>query len=281
MHGIPAAWMPRVPMKRFHGHWTAGGHKANSTDVKAYHLLWEGEGKAVRGVDIAKNSGRLHDGYAAHTLNANTDAIGGSMCGMMGAVEVPFNPGTAPLTRAQWDAFVRDSAQVLDFYNIPIGKKTSLFHDEVPIHLGIPQRQKWDVSVLPFDMSVRGAVQIGDKWRDEMRAYTSGVTPFEPEPIPAGGIARVTTAGLNLRRGAGASFESRGELPAGTLLELVGGVSGDWIEVRTPAGFDGWVNRAFVQMVDGPPPVEPTRPDPRRETFARIRADLDALEASL
>ena len=166
MSSIPTSWLPLVPMKRYHGHWTAGAHRASPVDVKAYHLLWEGDGTVVRGVDIVKNSGRLKDGYAAHTLNANTDAIGGAMCGMTGAVENPFNPGSAPLTLVQWNSFVRGSAQVIDYYNIPIGLKTTLFHAEVGANLGIAQRGKWDVSVLPFDTSVKGAKNIGDTWRE-------------------------------------------------------------------------------------------------------------------
>lgn len=36
---IPAAWMPRVPVKRQTGHWTAGNHKASDTDKNAYNAL--------------------------------------------------------------------------------------------------------------------------------------------------------------------------------------------------------------------------------------------------
>ena len=56
MNVIPDAWLPAVPMKRVHGHWTAGGHEANETDRKAYHLLVEGDGKLVRG----SGRGRQH-----------------------------------------------------------------------------------------------------------------------------------------------------------------------------------------------------------------------------
>lgn len=291
MSSIPLSWLPKAQMFRFHGHWSAGGHKANSTDLQAYNFLWEGDGKAVRGVDVRKNevnpaTKRPYDGYAAHTLNANSGAIGGSMCGMMGATESPFRPGSAPLTLVQWNAFIRDGAQIIDHYGIPITKKTVLFHDEVPIHLGIAQRQKWDVSVLPFDMSVRGAVPIGDKMRDEMWSVLKGTTPKDPpvahEPIPAGGTARVTSnSNLNLRRGPGTSHESRGLLPPGTILQILGPIDGDWVEVRTPAGYDGWVNRTFITMVDGPAPVEPTKPDPRRELIQQMRKALDDIEANL
>lgn len=284
MSNIPSSWLTKVPMKRLHGHWTAGGNRANSTDVKAYHFLWEGDGKVVRGVDVAKNSGSLKDGYAAHTLNANSDAIGGSMCGMMGAVESPFNAGPAPLTLVQWNAFVRDTAQIIDFYGIPIGKKTTLFHAEVQANLGIKQRNKWDVVRLPFDPGVVGAAKVGDKWRDEMRAVLKGTTPTlplePPEPIPAGGTAVVVAkSGLHLRRGPSTDQESRGLLPNGTILEITGPTDTEWVEVKTPAGYDGWVKREFIKMVDGPAPVEATVPDPRRSVLEQMRKAIDEIES--
>ena len=280
MARIPASWMPRVPMRRIHGHWTAGGHRANSTDLRAYHFLWEGDGKPVRGVDVSLNSGSIKNGYAAHTLNANTDAIGVSMCGMMGAREAPFDAGPAPLTKVQWDAFVRGTAQLADFYAIPIGKKTTLFHAEVPIHLGIAQRNKWDVMRLPFDPAVSGAVRIGDRWRDEMLAVIGGTNPAPADPIPAGGTARVDALSLNFRRGPGTDHAITGQLPQGTILE-VGAVSDGWVQVTTPAGHVGWVSRQHITMIDGPAPVQPTTPDPRRLWLAKARADLDQLEATL
>ncbi|MCM0751496.1 hypothetical protein DEA98_09825 [Brucella pseudogrignonensis] len=94
---VSAQWMPAVSMKRIICHWTAGTNTANATDKKAYHLLIEGDGTVVRGnASIADNSGSLKDGYAAHTLNCNTDSIGVSMCAMAGAVESPFKPWRLP-----------------------------------------------------------------------------------------------------------------------------------------------------------------------------------------
>lgn len=276
---IPAAWMPRVPMKRLIGHWTAGNHTASSTDRKAYHVLFEGDGKVVRGVpSISANSGSLKNGYAAHTLNCNTDSIGASMCGMAGAVEVPFNPGRAPLTLTQWNAFVAGTAELADFYKIPIGHKTTLFHAEVQANLGITQRNKWDVIRLPFEPSVVGAKAVGDKWRREMAEYLAGgavTAPLDPVPAGAIAIAKITTPSSSTKDG-----EATGSIPAGTLVEVVT-PGADRVRVKTPAGFNVWVDRVALNLVDGPPVLEPTKPDPRRQMIADIRKQLDALEASL
>ena len=282
MSQISAEWLPRVPMRRLHGHWTAGPHRANQTDLRAYHLLWEGDGTPRRGVDIALNSGRLKPGYAAHTLSANTDAIGGSMCGMMGARENPFDAGSAPLTKVQWDAFVRDTAQVVDFYDIPIGRKTTLFHAEIEPALGIRQRNKWDVIRLPFDPDVRGARAVGDRWRDEMQAVLGGSMPQTDDPIPAGGSAEVTAEALNFRRGPSTQHDATGSLPRGTRVTVLGVTAeGDWAQVQTPAGHEGWVASRHLHMLDGPAPAEPTAPDPRRAWIDQARAQLDKLESQL
>jgi hypothetical protein len=41
------------------------------------------------------------------------------------------------------------------------------------------------------------------------------------------------------------------------------------------------VHGEHVEAIDGPPPMAPTTPDPRRAMLAQIRAALDEIEASL
>lgn len=275
---IPAAWMPRVPMKRLIGHWTAGNHKASDVDRKAYHVLFEGDGNVVRGApSISANSGSLKNGYAAHTLNCNTDSIGVSMCGMAGAVESPFNAGRAPLTLVQWKAFVAGTAEMVEFYGIPIGPKTTLFHAEVQANLGITQRNKWDVIRLAFDPSVVGAKAVGDKWRAEMAAHLAGkAVTAPPDPVPAGAIAVAKVAAPSSSTKTG---PITGSIPAGTMVEVLT-PGADRVRVKTPAGYSVWVGRAALDLIDGPPALEPTTPDPRRVMIAEIRSRLDALEAT-
>lgn len=76
-------------------------------------------------------------------------------------------------------------------------------------------------------------------------------TPPEPKEKPV--IERygtVTTDGLNFRRGPGVSNESTGTLPKGTevtILDSARNGSIEWLKVRTPAGYVGWVSGKFVQ----------------------------------
>lgn len=285
---LTAAWLPRVSMSAIVEHWTAGGHKANATDKRSYHLLTEGDGNLVRGVDISLNSGGIKTGYAAHTRGANTNRIGHSMCGMMGAVENPFQPGPAPLTLVQWNRHVLAGADLAEFYKIGVARDKLLFHAEVQPTLGIAQNGKWDVVRLPFDASVRGAHAIGDRFRDEVLSALRGNGPAEPlpnpEPLPGlieGATGRVTAnSNLNFRRGPGTTHENIGSLPPGTLITVLA-AEGDWLRVRTPAGYEGWVHGGYVQLIDTARPPDPTVPDPLHAEFAAIRARLDDLEADM
>jgi N-acetyl-anhydromuramyl-L-alanine amidase AmpD len=164
---IPDEWMPSAAMERVILHWTAGRHTASPLDRAHYHVLIEGDGKAVRGVpSIAANAAGATAGpRASHTLNCNTGSIGVSLCAMGGAVEFPFRAGPWPLTETQWLAGTVIVAQLCDRYRIPVTPQTVLSHAEVQGALGITQRGKWDVTRLPWDASIIGARACGDAFR--------------------------------------------------------------------------------------------------------------------
>jgi N-acetyl-anhydromuramyl-L-alanine amidase AmpD len=168
---VPADWMPWAQMLRIVFHWTAGGNKASATDREHYHILVEGDGKLVRGVpSIDKNSAPVKPGYAAHTLNLNSNSIGVSLCGMVGAKESPFDPGKSPITRTQWDALSTVLADLCRRYSIPVTRATVLSHAEVQPTLGVTQRGKWDIARLPWDDQARGALVIGNMMRAAVAA---------------------------------------------------------------------------------------------------------------
>jgi len=168
---VPLDWMPWAAMTRIIFHWTAGQYAASKDDRKHYHILVEGDGKLVRGIPtIDLNDAPIKPGYAVHTLNCNGDAIGTSMCGMAGAVESPLAVGKAPLTEEQWNRLVSVHVALCRRYTINVSRKSLLSHAEVQETLGIKQRGKWDVAVLPFDRSIKGARAIGDRMRAEVAA---------------------------------------------------------------------------------------------------------------
>lgn len=168
---VPAAWMPRAAMKRVHLHWTAGAYAANGLDQNAYHLLVDGTVKLVRGKwPISANVSCPKGAYAAHTLNANSGAIGISICCMGGAGVTMANHGAYPMKREQWELAVRAIADLCRFYAIPVTDKTVLTHAEVQSNLGIQQKGKWDIATLSFDRSFNTARKVGDRLRHEVAA---------------------------------------------------------------------------------------------------------------
>jgi hypothetical protein len=148
-------------VQRVHLHWTAGHHKANSTDLRAYHGLYEGDGKCIKAADPWVQR--------SHTLNANSGAVGLSMCCMAGANERPFRWGRAPMTAAQLSAMCRDAASLCIAYDIPVTRWSVLTHAEVQPTFGIVQRWKWDIAVITGMIAPGDPIEVGDKIRDMIR----------------------------------------------------------------------------------------------------------------
>lgn len=160
---IPKTWMPDCKARRIICHWTAGGYLSTAHDRASYHVLIEGSGNHVRGVNIAYNCPIVRGRYAAHTLNANNYAIGVAVCAMAGAKQSPFSAGRYPMTRGQWNALIIACADLCRRYDIPVTPRTVLGHGEVQQTLGIKQRGKWEF-VLPWEPEW-SVLQTGDELR--------------------------------------------------------------------------------------------------------------------
>lgn len=275
MNPIPASWLTKVPMQRIHWHWTAGAYTPNSHDLKAYHFVIDGDGRWHRGVDVAKNSGGIKPGYAAHTLNANSGAIGVSMACMGGAVESPFNPGKWPMKSVQLDSLIAGTAQLCEAYDIDVGRRTTLSHAEIQPTLGIKQRQKWDFTRLAFAPELKGAIAIGDMIRARVSETIRGFTLLPEDVLPAGATLRATRPISDPRITKDGSVS--GSIPAGTTLTLVDD-EGDWLFISTPAGYKRWVRRAQVELVDGPPALEPTKPDRMSRFLDELKQLIESYE---
>lgn len=168
---VPADWMPPARIERIIFHWTGGAHRASGLDRSHYHVLIEVDAKLVRGIpSIAANGIGGTGPRASHTLNCNTGSIGVSLCCMSGAIESPFKAGSAPMSAVQWKTLADVLADLCRRYGIPVTPKTVLSHAEVQSNLGIKQRGKWDVSRLPFDLSIVGAKACGDAMRAMVEA---------------------------------------------------------------------------------------------------------------
>jgi hypothetical protein len=171
-------------MKLIIMHWSAGGHKASALDRKHYHFIVEGDGTVVAGDKPPEaNLSTKDDDYAAHTLGANTGAIGVAVAAMAGAVERPFNAGRAPITPAQVDALAELCRDLCKRYNIPVTRETVLSHAEVQPTLGIKQKGKWDIAWLPGMERPGDPVQVGDTLRNMIRLAPAAPAPLSPKPV--------------------------------------------------------------------------------------------------
>ena len=174
-----------MAMKRVILHWSAGGHKANATDKKHYHVIIEGDGKVVRGDHTISDNESTATPYAAHTRGLNTGSIGIAVAAMRGAKERPFSAGPSPITSVQVNALVDQTASLCRQHGIPVTRQTVLTHAEVERTLGVKQRNKWDIMWLPGMTSTGDAIEIGDKLRDRIQnALTPPTSPRAPITAP-------------------------------------------------------------------------------------------------
>lgn len=161
-------------------HWTAGGPTPTSLDLTHYHALIDYTGRVHRGqysVDDNVDTGdRI---YAAHTLHANTRAAAIALCGMRGASEATQDWGASPITEAQFEKAAELAAEWLWLAGLPCAPHTALSHAEVEQTLGIKQRGKWDIAVLPWRGDIRGARAVGDYWRSLIQAHLDRMAPVE------------------------------------------------------------------------------------------------------
>lgn len=177
-------------MDRIVWHWSAGGHKANATDKKHYHIIIEGDGKIVRGDHAISDNESTATPYAAHTRGLNTGSIGVALAGMRQARERPFSAGPSPLTEAQIEVLVDQTASLCRQYNIPVTRQTVLSHAEVEPTLGVKQRNKWDITWLPGMAKVGDPVAIGDALRAKVEAKLRAT---RRPPAPMTELRKATT----------------------------------------------------------------------------------------
>ena len=153
--------LDNASMKRIILHWSAGTNAVNSVDKQHYHIIIDGDGVIHKGNYSIKDNESTKDGkYAAHTLGTNTGSIGVSLAGMLGATEK--DAGKYPINKKQVETLISILKILVKHYKITVSDKTVLSHAEVEKNLGILQRGKIDICMLPFDMTYNTPKKVGD-----------------------------------------------------------------------------------------------------------------------
>lgn len=154
--------MPKL--NRVVAHWSVTNYKADSVSRQHYHFIYEGDGKEIVGFHTPEANENIADGiYARHTKGTNQGAIGVACAAMLGAVS-ETKPGSFPIKAVQFEAMCKGIARLCKRYGIKVSPRSVLSHAEVETTLGIKQRGKWDIAVLPF-AKLRGAKACGDYMR--------------------------------------------------------------------------------------------------------------------
>lgn len=171
-------------------HWTAGTNKVSELDRQHYHYIIGGDCTATPGEHVPADNLSISDGdYAAHVLNCNTANIGVAIAGMAGAIESPLSVGDYPITEGQFKAAVVKIAALAKQYSIPVTDTRILTHAEIEPNLQIKQKGKWDITVLPWDYTIRGHRAVGDYLRAKVAAELGSAvlatteTPATTSPV--------------------------------------------------------------------------------------------------
>lgn len=161
---------------RIHWHWTGGTYEVTGFEKSHYHGVYDYLG----GKHYTEHDPTDQADYSyskgigcSHTLNANKGALGLSIDCMGGATEngrVADCNGYPP-TWEGIDAMLEDTAMYCKIFDIPISRWTTLTHAEVQPTLGIRQKWKWDIRVLPDSDKLLDPIKAGDILRERCKWF--------------------------------------------------------------------------------------------------------------
>ncbi len=161
---------------RVHWHWTASTYAVNWDVVKHYNGVFDKYGNKHDGGAPAQQQAAYIPSRVgvSHTYRANTHAVGLSVAAMAGAKVTSWSQGTVeqgkyPMTWEGIDAMLEETADLCREYDIRPSPWTTITHAEVQTNIGIKQRGKWDIRVLPDNpRKLLGETEAGNILRKRM-----------------------------------------------------------------------------------------------------------------
>ena len=165
-HDFHSSGLHRVIM-----HWTARAEGIIALERRHYHVIIGQDARAYIGDNPPEANADTRGVYTPHTRALNTGSIGVALDGMAGALERPFDPGSAPITWPMVGEMCRQVAALCETYDIPVSRWTVLTHAEVEPTLGVRQRFKWDINWLPGRPRPVDSVEAGDELRLMISKY--------------------------------------------------------------------------------------------------------------
>jgi hypothetical protein len=159
---------------RIHWHWTVSGYSVTPQTVKHYNGVFDCEGNEYDGGSPPQHQANY--GYnmgVSHTLNANTGSVGLAVACLAGVKpdwgSMTVKQGKYPITWNSLDSMLEKTMELCKLYNIYPSPWTTLTHAEIQPNLGIRQRGKWDIQILPDEPTkIISAIDAGNKLRKRM-----------------------------------------------------------------------------------------------------------------
>lgn len=199
-------------------HWTAGSHKACSTDINAYHYIIEADGNVLSGKFAPENNIACKRGnYAKHTGGGNTGSIGVSLCGMCG-YQSRTSVGKYPLTKVQCETAFNLLAKLCRDYNI--NPQNIMTHYEFGVaHPVSTSHGKIDITYLPPYPTIQTS-EVGGFIRNQVRTRL-GMKPVDVRIAPgvvsssgnSGGTSGGTSSGSSEKTPSASMFAGGGWFP--------------------------------------------------------------------
>lgn len=161
---------------RIHWHWAASTYTVNWNVVKHYNGVFDKDGnKHDGGTPPQQQAVYLPGKYGvSHTFNANTGAVGLSVAAMAEAKVTNWGTGVVdqgkyPLTWEGIDGMLKETVKLCREFDIKPSPWTTITHAEVQTNIGIKQKNKWDIRVLPDNPTkLLGEKEAGDMLRARM-----------------------------------------------------------------------------------------------------------------
>lgn len=160
-------------INRIHWHWTGGSYEVTHSTLSHYNDVHTFDGDSHDGApalqQVYYQPGRVG---VSHTRMANTGAIGQAVACMHGATENgrKVDAGKYPITWDGIDAMLERSAEYCKMFDIRVSPWTTITHAEVQTNIGIRQRGKWDIRVLPDDLTtLLGVREAGNILRKRLQ----------------------------------------------------------------------------------------------------------------
>ena len=156
-------------------HWSVGSYVPNADDLAHYHYLVDNLGNIHKGdkppeSNLPENVAKGDGHYVSHLGGGNSGTVGISMASMLG-YKSREDMGKFPFTEVQFEKACELMAEMCHKYNIEVTPDTVFSHMEFGIkHPESPSAGKIDISVLPYDLSIKKE-EIGDLIRSKVKWY--------------------------------------------------------------------------------------------------------------